>query len=169
MALGESDTRAKLIDPAIHARGWTEDLVKRIEFTEDSREAQDDAAISADNLRYFGAAVYEYDMAQGIEDGYLAACEIQKGRVNLDDTGITIEDILARNPVDANTGQPISAAELKARYEKTEYEDRILLPDRVMAMCQDLFKYLLDTGGPEQKTIWCRASRSTSPMPGATS
>ncbi len=27
--LSESDTRAKLIDPAIHARGWTEDLIKR--------------------------------------------------------------------------------------------------------------------------------------------
>jgi len=31
MPLGESDTRAKLIDPAIHARGWTEDLIKREE------------------------------------------------------------------------------------------------------------------------------------------
>jgi len=29
--LNESDTRAKLIDPAIHARGWTEDLIKREE------------------------------------------------------------------------------------------------------------------------------------------
>src|ERR1700687_4643924 len=29
--LGESDTRAKLIDPAIHACGWTEDLIKREE------------------------------------------------------------------------------------------------------------------------------------------
>lgn len=38
-------------------------------------------------------------------------------------------------------------------YEKTQFEDRILLPDRVLAMCQDLFKYLLETGGPEQKTI----------------
>jgi len=28
---GESDTRAKLIDPAIHARGWTEDLIRREE------------------------------------------------------------------------------------------------------------------------------------------
>ena len=27
----ESDTRAKLIDPAIHAKGWTEDLVRREE------------------------------------------------------------------------------------------------------------------------------------------
>jgi len=27
----EADTRAKLIDPAIHARGWSEDLIKREE------------------------------------------------------------------------------------------------------------------------------------------
>lgn len=31
MPLGEADTRAKLIDPAIHARGWTEDLIRREE------------------------------------------------------------------------------------------------------------------------------------------
>lgn len=31
MALSEADTRAKLIDPAIHARGWTEDHIKREE------------------------------------------------------------------------------------------------------------------------------------------
>src|SRR6266851_9771246 len=29
--LSEADTRAKLIDPAIHARGWTEDHIKREE------------------------------------------------------------------------------------------------------------------------------------------
>jgi len=28
MGLGEADTRAKLIEPAIHARGWTEDLIR---------------------------------------------------------------------------------------------------------------------------------------------
>lgn len=31
MGLSEADTRAKLIDPAIHARGWTEDLIRREE------------------------------------------------------------------------------------------------------------------------------------------
>ena len=31
MPLNEADTRAKLIDPAIHARGWTEDLIRREE------------------------------------------------------------------------------------------------------------------------------------------
>src|SRR5581483_6821146 len=51
-----------------------------------------------DNLKYFGEPVYEYTLGQGIEDGYLAACEIREGRVNLDDTGITIDDIMARQP-----------------------------------------------------------------------
>ena len=31
MPLNESDTRAKLIDPTLHARGWTEDFIKREE------------------------------------------------------------------------------------------------------------------------------------------
>jgi type I restriction enzyme, R subunit len=125
-----------------------------------SKEAQADAAVCADNLRYFGEPVYEYDLAQASEDGYLAACEIQKGRVNLDDTGITLEEILARHPTDARTGLPITREQLKERYEKTQYEDRILLPDRVLAMCQDLFRYLLETGGPEQKTIiFCARDR----------
>lgn len=31
MGLNESDTRAKLIDPVLHSRGWTEDLIRREE------------------------------------------------------------------------------------------------------------------------------------------
>src|SRR5438552_2794238 len=31
MSYGEADTRAKLIDPALHACGWTEDLIRREE------------------------------------------------------------------------------------------------------------------------------------------
>ena len=126
---------------------------RQLVITEHSKEADADAQITADNIRHFGEAVYEYDMSQGIEDGYLAACEIRKSRVNLDATGITIDDILARNPVDANTGQPITREYLQELYAKTDYEDRILLPDRVLAMARDLFNYLLETGGPEQKTI----------------
>ena len=29
--MSEADTRAKLIDPALHSSGWTEDLIKREE------------------------------------------------------------------------------------------------------------------------------------------
>ena len=83
---------------------------RQLEITEHTKEAEADAQITADNIHHFGEPVYEYDMAQGIEDGYLAACEIRKSRVNLDDTGITIDDILARNPVNAITGQPVTAS-----------------------------------------------------------
>jgi type I restriction enzyme R subunit len=133
---------------------------RKLHVAEKSAEAEADEKINADNIRHFGEPVYEYDIAQGIEDGYLALCEIVKGRVNLDQTGITLEDVLARNPVNANTGQPVTREQLEQLYEKTTFEDRILLPDRVLAMCQDLFAYLLQTGGPEQKTIiFCARDR----------
>jgi type I restriction enzyme R subunit len=126
---------------------------RQLEIPQDTQEGKRDALITADNLRYFGEPVYEYDMGQGIEDGYLAACEIQKGRVNLDDTGISVEEIFAREPQNAITGEPVTEEWLRDRYEKTDFEDILMLPDRVLAMCRDLFNYLLETGGPEQKTI----------------
>jgi type I restriction enzyme R subunit len=133
---------------------------RQIECKEETAEARQDAEITANNIDYFGEPVYEYDLAQAIEDGYLAACEIQKGRVNLDDTGITKEQIIARNPVDAVTGKPITKEQIDDLYKRHQFEDRILLPDRVLAMCTDLFSYLLATGGPEQKTIiFCARDR----------
>lgn len=133
---------------------------RQLKIKEKTHEAIADEEITANNLKYFGEPVYEYDMTQATEDGYLAACEIQKGRVNLDDRGITKEAIIARNPVDALTGQPLSPDQIEDLYERYQYEDKILLPDRVLAMCQDLFKYLLETGGPEQKTIiFCARDR----------
>jgi type I restriction enzyme R subunit len=133
---------------------------RQLECKEETAEAEQDSAITANNIAYFGEPVYEYDIAQGIEDGYLAACEIRKGRVNLDDTGITKAQIIARNPVDAITGQPLSPGQIDDLYQRYQFEDSVLLPDRVLAMCQDLFSYLLETGGPEQKTIvFCARDR----------
>jgi type I restriction enzyme R subunit len=93
----------------------------------DTPEAEADAKITADNIKYFGEPVYEYDLAQGIEDGYLAACEIQKSDVDLDNTGITIEQVMEHKPTNARTGQPVTRAELEELYKKTDYEDRIQL------------------------------------------
>ena len=127
---------------------------RELELTEETEEALKDQQITANNLQYFGEPVYEYDIAQGIEDGYLAACEIQRSKVNLDKTGLTLKEVWQRNPTDARTGQAIaSMEELKKLYRHTAFENRILLPDRVLAMCQDLFNYLLATGGPNQKTV----------------
>ena len=33
MYLNEPDTRAKLIDPALHKKGWTEDFIRRARAT----------------------------------------------------------------------------------------------------------------------------------------
>lgn len=133
---------------------------RQIVVSETSAAIADDDRITADNIAYFGEPVYEYDIAQGIEDGYLAACEIQRGTVDIDDTGLTIDAILAHEPKDANTGQPLTRDELNEIYERNDYERKIMLPDRVAAMTEDLFNRLLDTGGPEQKTIiFCARDR----------
>jgi type I restriction enzyme R subunit len=140
---------------------------RQIEFTEKSREAEADAQISADNLRHFGEPVYEYDMSQGIEDGYLAGCEIVRRDIFLDDktqserdTGIEQQDLEGKRLTDATTGLPLVPREARARYDAPSFEDLILLPERVDRMARDLFSHLLATGGPEQKAIvFCARDR----------
>ncbi|MEO0277969.1 MAG: DEAD/DEAH box helicase family protein [candidate division WOR-3 bacterium] len=118
-----------------------------------NEERKSDEEITANNLRYFGEPVYEYDMAQGIEDSYLAACEIIRRDINLDILGVSRKDIEILGAKDAITGQPISPDETREVYEAQTFEDKIQLPDRVKAMCKDLFDMLLETGGPYQKTV----------------
>jgi type I restriction enzyme R subunit len=133
---------------------------RQLEVTERSREAQADEQISADNLRYFGEPVYEYDMAQAIEDGYLAACEIHRfdlfhdnKAVNEREAGVSRDDLVGKRLANALTGELVTAAEVRAHYAAESLEDRLLMPDRVSAMCRSLFDQLLASGGPEQKTI----------------
>ncbi|HET9110257.1 MAG TPA: DEAD/DEAH box helicase family protein, partial [Ktedonobacterales bacterium] len=125
-----------------------------------TREARADAAITADNYRHFGEPVYEYDMGQGIEDGYLAACEIVRRDIFLDQheadertAGVSQQDLWRKLLTDARTGAPLTVADARAGYIASTFEDRLLLPERVEAMCRDLFGLLLANGGPEQKTI----------------
>ena len=119
-----------------------------------------DAQITADNLRYFGEPVYEYELGQGIEDGYLAACEIVRRDIFLEgspfverETGLDRDDIGTLPLWDTITGEQVAAAEARDHYGAQSFEDRLVLPDRVTAMTDDLFDRLVATGGPEQKTI----------------
>lgn len=116
-------------------------------------ERKEDQGITANNLDYFGDPAYEYDMAQGIEDGYLPACEVIAREVDLDAKGVTREDAEKRGATDAVTGQPITGAEIRKSYKAPSFEDLIQLPDRVKAMCHDLFEMLTQTGDPHQKTV----------------
>ena len=133
---------------------------RQIILSEKTKEAENDAKINADNLKHFGEPVYEYDMAQGIEDGYLAACQIIQRNIFLEEqekteleTGVTQSDLNGKTLVDAHTGEIMTAAETREKYEAGSFEARLLLPERVAVMCSDLFEHLKATGGVKQKTI----------------
>lgn len=126
---------------------------RKIKLPKGVTSSPEDERITADNIKHFDEPVYEYTYQQAVEDGYLAACTIQPGEVDIDDTGLSIDDIMALHPRHAITGKAMTRDELKDIYTKNDYEAKILLPDRVNAMCSNLFKYLLETGSPMQKTI----------------
>jgi type I restriction enzyme R subunit len=116
-------------------------------------ERREDEEITANNLKYFGEPVYEYDMVQGIEDGYLPACEIVRREIDLDLTGVSKTDIDRLGAIDSVTGKLLIQGSPRDHYQAPSFEDLIQLPDRVKAMCQDLFDMFLETGGPLQKTV----------------
>lgn len=133
---------------------------RRIAVAERTDDAEKDERLIRDNIRYFGEPVYEYSVADGMDDGYLAACEIERKDVFLDEkteserrSGVERRDLIGKRLTDADSGEPVSVFEARDRYEATSFEDRLAMPDRVHQMCQDLFSELLKTGGPEQKTI----------------
>ncbi len=143
---------------------------RQLTTTEDTPEAKHDAKLSADNHAYFGPPVYEYEIGQAMEDGYLAAMDIKLAAVDLDSRGLSLAEIVQKEPTDANTGQPLSPQQIADRYEAHSFERKIVLPDRVTAMCRDLFEQMLSNIvhrgidgtrlGPRQKTIiFCASDR----------
>jgi len=133
---------------------------RTITMSDKTKEALADQQINADNLAHFGEPVYEYDISQGIEDGYLAACEVIRKAVFLDGenqseevTGVDKDDLAGKKLIDAFTGEPVDLDEARDHYGAETFEALLLLPERVHAMCADLFAHLVETGGPEQKTI----------------
>ena len=130
---------------------------RQIQSPEDSVEAQDDRLITANNYRYFGEPIYEYPISQGIADGYLARMEVVKNDVFLDGIleklGLRRDNLESKTLVDARTGQAASISDTHEEYNATRFEDILMLPDRVEAMCRDLFDRLAAAGFPQQKTI----------------
>ena len=123
------------------------------QLRESKYQTADDSDITANNLAYFGEPVYEYTLIEAQEDGYLAACEIVKLKPSIDWKTYSRSDILALKPIDARTGYYLLPEDLKTQYEAKNFDDDILLPQRIAAMCADLFARLCEHGGPEQKVI----------------
>ncbi len=129
-------------------------------YTEHSPETRQDDAVTADNIAYFGEPAYTYDIGQGIDDGYLALMQIHKRDIFLDGyqeteqvTGVSQDDLHGKLLRDARTGAAVDAAAAHERYDASSFEAALMLPDRVNAMCRDLFQQLERSGGPDQKTI----------------
>jgi type I restriction enzyme, R subunit len=123
------------------------------ELRESTQQTSEDSEITANNLAYFGEPVYEYTLIEAQEDGYLAACEIVRLKPSIDWNTFTQDEVLAFKPVDARTGQYIGREDLKAKYAANSFDDDLIIPKRITAMCQDLFQRLCEHGGPEQKVI----------------
>ncbi len=124
-----------------------------------------DEGILADNIRYFGEPVYEYTLAQGIEDGYLAPPEIftfdlfHDGRAEPErETSVLREDVGHKPLFDAHTGAPVTADALDDSYAPSNLDKRLLIPERIREMSRHLFEQLCTHGGPQQKSILFCAS-----------
>lgn len=134
---------------------------RRLKVSEETEETLADAKITADNYKHFGEPVYEYDLTQGIEDGYLAAVEIISRDILINSkkeieikTGVDHADLSRAVITDARTGRPLSREEIRRHYQAAALDAELMLPDRVKALSRDLFNQLLENGGtPEQKTI----------------
>ena len=117
------------------------------------QRTSEDIEITSNNLKYFGEPVYEYTLIEAQEDGYLAACEIVRLKASIDWKTFTREEVLAAKPKDARTGSPVMADDLSEEYSAKAFDSSLILPERITAMCEDLFQRLCDHGGPEQKVI----------------
>lgn len=128
--------------------------------------ADADERVLRDNIEYFGEPVYEYTLAQGIEDGYLAPPEIFTFDLFHDakteserEERVRREEIKDKKLTSATTGQTLTADQVKEEYSPSELDERLLMPDRVRETAKHLFDQLLVHGGtPEQKTILFCAS-----------
>lgn len=123
------------------------------ELRDPKRQHGEDRTITANNLAYFGPPVYEYGLIQAQEDGYLAACEIVRRAVSVDGQTFTDVQVVGKKAKDIRTGRRVGKDELKPTYGARRFDLDLVIPERIAAMCADLFEQLCANGGPEQKVI----------------
>jgi type I restriction enzyme, R subunit len=112
---------------------------------------------NVNTYKYFSAEqkefkpLYEYSMAQGIEDGFLANFFLHKYRMNTDSRNLIIEEVIEEG---ANVEVPEGAI-LAQEYSALQYERDITLPDRTKAMCDKLALLLRQTGEMNKTIVFC--------------
>lgn len=104
-----------------------------------------------DTYKYFGEPVYEYNIDQGIEDGYLANYLVQRIFTNVDRKGVNLKEAELQG---AEIYVPEEDPEIviKEIYNTPQFEREISLPDRTKVICQKIAE-ILERYGPMDKTI----------------
>ncbi|WP_457622547.1 EcoAI/FtnUII family type I restriction enzme subunit R, partial [Persephonella sp.] len=100
---------------------------------------------------YFGEPVFEYSMAQAIEDGYLVPYKIYKVLTNIDKEGLKLsggEEIIYDDEIQTNPEEF-----LKDYYKAEEFEREITLPERTEALCKKFLEIIEKTGDKYSKSI----------------
>lgn len=107
-----------------------------------------------DTYKYFGEPVYEYNIDQGIEDGYLANYLVQRIFTNIDKKGINLKEAELQG---AEVYIPKEDPELviKEIYSTPQFERDISLPDRTKIICQKIAELLERYGSMDKTIIFC--------------
>ena len=124
----------------------------------DDVEGDEIKPLKNDNYAHFGDPVFEYGINEAMDDGYLAAMRLERSMIiNADqiehDQGVVPDQLDAEIFLDLDTGKAVSVAEVPASYPAGSIEVALKMPDRRRALCRDLFRRLLSSGGPMQKTL----------------
>jgi len=108
-----------------------------------------------DTYGYFGEPVYEYNMNEAIEDGYLANYLVQRIYTDLDKAGgISLEEAqLQGAEVYCPDEDPEST--IKDYYNAPEFEKEISIPDRTKAICTHLAKLFEIYGNTDRTIVYC--------------
>lgn len=140
-----------------HRSGWNlwYDILKHfsraVHFGMTATPKRDD---NIDTYKYFGNPVYEYDLRQGIKDGFLANYLIQRIITNLHkEGGVDVEEQRLQG---AEVFYPEEFDdEVKAFYTTGEFERKILLPNLTIKIAEHLATLLKKFGTFEKTVIFC--------------
>ena len=90
-----------------------------------------------DTYNYFGKPVYEYSLAQGIDDGFLTPFKIKRVRLNIDELAFTSGDRVIQGQVK------------KPVYTTGDFEKNIIVDERTDIIAETILKQI----NPLEKTI----------------
>ncbi len=92
---------------------------------------------NVDTYNYFGKPVYEYSLAQGIDDGFLTPFKIKRIKLNIDELALTSGD----HVVQWTIKKPV--------YTTTDFEKNIIVDERTDIIAETILKNI----NPMEKTI----------------